>query len=260
MRRTILDMDLITHEGNVIGISLGYDYCAEHEWGIKDIYNTFGCQTKGEIGYESKRNTKVPSSLVFHETKKSVVLIYDGYFDKEEDDPAQYHKSPQLDMRGDVIATAWDSKSFGIRVLKDSSERSQKAAEFLRTLYKAFQKTDGIITLNGSTNLFGGAGLLLLDYTKIPDDAKQRAREADKANREEKELFRRLEEASGIFPLLEKAGKRFLSLSIGSLDNKGNPLWWMNNWDSEDNYGWYTTEELKLWAENKGPVVECRPE
>ena len=43
MRRASQDYMIITDESGeqFLGIALGYDYCAEHEWGIKDIKSRF---------------------------------------------------------------------------------------------------------------------------------------------------------------------------------------------------------------------------
>lgn len=37
MRKASQDNGLIVEDGKLIGIALGYDYCAEHEWGIEEL-------------------------------------------------------------------------------------------------------------------------------------------------------------------------------------------------------------------------------
>ena len=50
--------------------------------------------------------------------------------------------------------------------------------------------------------------------------------------------------------------ERFYSLSIREYDEDGSPLWWLNPAErGKYHAGWYHTEDLKKWAENKGPVI-----
>lgn len=263
MRQTIHDLDVLTDEqGNLVGINLGYEYAAEHEGGIGTLMKHFGFKTE-ELGFDSRRNTLVPSGLVFHETKKSAVLVYDMYFDKDKDNPADYHKSSELHLWNEdkqIMACAWDERSFGIRVLKNSSEESKKMVELLKSLHKALLEKNGVLAVQGRTNPFGGTGLMVLDYTKIPENLLQKSRETDKANRELKAKLKKLEEESGVIPLLQKAGKRWIYLGANRLDDDGNPMWWLNPLDRDAHANWYTTEDLKLWAEDKGPVIEKESE
>jgi len=61
MRKGSLDLAIYKDEnGNLQGVSLGFDFCAEHEWGIKTLRNKLGMDdniigidrylpTKGEL-------------------------------------------------------------------------------------------------------------------------------------------------------------------------------------------------------------------
>ena len=42
MRRAYQDFGFIIEDEQFYGVSLGYDYCAEHEWGIKDMKEDLG--------------------------------------------------------------------------------------------------------------------------------------------------------------------------------------------------------------------------
>ncbi|MBR9702810.1 hypothetical protein GOV10_02130, partial [Candidatus Woesearchaeota archaeon] len=59
---------------------------------------------------------------------------------------------------------------------------------------------------------------------------------------------------SGIHELLEEKGKEYIFLGVKSFDKEDNAEWWLNGYGSV--CGWYNTEDLKLWAEDKGPVIE----
>jgi hypothetical protein len=255
MRRAFSDTDVITDSnGQIIGVNLGYDYCAEHEWGINSLYRSFGMKLEDELGYESRKNTVVPEKL-FHISKKgSAVLIFHPYFSSPKDLEHVIKRELYLSdgPEGKKMVGAWDESSFGLHV-----PLAQR--EIPKMLYDAFQANNGVIMLSGKKNPFANNGLLLLDYAQIPEDIKVQARADDKAGREQQAMFRKMEQESGVFELLKNSGKRFYYLGIRRLDEKGQPSWWLNP-SEQHKYesGWYTTEQLKLWAEDKGPVVEKR--
>ena len=58
---TIPEMD----EDKFVGISLGYDFTAEHEWGIADMKRLFGIPepTKKNMGIACRTITKCPDTL-----------------------------------------------------------------------------------------------------------------------------------------------------------------------------------------------------
>ena len=56
--------------------------------------------------------------------------------------------------------------------------------------------------------------------------------------------------------ILKKAGKDYYAL-VPRWDNeeKTEVKYWLNPRDQENvNYGWFSLEDLKLWAKNKGPI------
>ena len=64
---------------------------------------------------------------------------------------------------------------------------------------------------------------------------------------------------SGIYKALEKSDKRFMALKPKFSMENGKPelIVWLNPYDQEDNeYGWYSLDELFDWADNKGPIIE----
>ena len=63
MRQAFNDYAIIVDDKNdnqFLGIALGYDYCAEHEWGIKGIKRDFGIPepSKKKMGVKSRTITK----------------------------------------------------------------------------------------------------------------------------------------------------------------------------------------------------------
>ncbi|MBN2459757.1 hypothetical protein JXB28_05725 [Candidatus Woesearchaeota archaeon] len=258
MRRSYSDVEIIkSGDGKIIGANLGFDFCAEHEWGIKGLYRDFGMKLEEELGFESRKNTLVPKSLFYIQKQKSSALIYNSYASRPDD--LEHLLKGELDFDylissnpDKAIAAAWDERSFGLHV-------PAKHNEVPKMLYEAFESKNGIIMLSGRRNPFANSGLLLLDYTKIPEENKAQARADDKAGREEQALYRKMEQDSGVFELLKQSGKSFYSLGIRRLDKEGKPMWWLNPCEQQKyESGWYTTEQLKEWAEDKGPVMEKR--
>ena len=253
MRRSFNDTEFIKDDNErIIGVNLGYDFCAEHEQGIKGLYRSFGMKLEDELGFESKRNALVPQGLFYLPKKNSSAILYNPFASSPKD--LEWVLKEELCLRSydgtERIAGAWDEESFGLNV-----PFAQNGVP--KMLYDAFQAKNGVITLSGRNNPFANSGLLLLDYTKIPEEVKAKAREDDKARREEQRKFRQMEKESGVYELLEKSRKRFFALSVQRLDKDGQPLWWLNPYDQQTySWGWYHTEDLKQWAEDKGPVVE----
>ena len=148
------------------------------------------------------------------------------------------------------MAGAWDEKSF-------CANASLQYRDTIRSLYEAFCNKNGVIMLGGGRTPISNSGLLLLDYARIPGQWKADFRENDRQYREERALYRKLEKESGVFELLENKGKGFFFLGVKGVDEKGNPRWWLNPYDQNVyNAGSFTTEELRQWAEDKGPVIK----
>jgi len=67
MRKAFHDYGLLEHEEEFVGVSLGYDYCAEHEWGIKRMKELFAIpeSTKDNLGIKCRTITNCPDRLSF---------------------------------------------------------------------------------------------------------------------------------------------------------------------------------------------------
>lgn len=57
--------------------------------------------------------------------------------------------------------------------------------------------------------------------------------------------------------LSRKAKKEFFYLKIRSIDKNGKPSWWLNPYEQQKyEAGWYSTQDLLDWADNKGKVIK----
>jgi len=281
MRKASCDNGIIIHENKFIGISLGYDYCAEHEGGIKGIKRIVGIpeSSKENIGVKSRSITICPKNLIFKEEidgkekYATLIIAYMGW--NEEIDEGLPHdlinykddikwnikwsKGNPNSEKKDQLITAWDENSFGIAVM------GEKEVSYLKELHKAFQnKNITIARLNfGGINPFSNASLSILIADRLPQIA------LDGFLHSDKELYDRedYEEKIGMKEIIKKYGnkngnKYFLACSPKWIDydnvdarektktelkTEYDIRYWINYSDDDNNFGWYTVEEIRKW-------------
>ena len=283
MRSSYNDFGFVVDEksGELLGISLGYDHCAEHEWGIKELMNSFGLPEDPKIfGVEKRAITKSGEpdlqyfkGIIKDKKRHDILIFSDSYswMDNEKEkeksvrDNAKssvpwYYLNDEKREEEDRIGCAWDQKSFAI--VAQSPENKKRLGE----IYEAFLDKDIILGLNGSSNPFAGEGLTFMIKSRFPQEAATRVYEVDKAQYELKEDFRK----SGIENKIIKAFKKskssyhpFFALSPRRLDKEGMkkhntkyPFWcWLNPSDQQNNNsGMFTVEQLELWIKGEGPI------
>jgi hypothetical protein len=302
MRKASQDNGLIVVEGKFIGIALGYDYCAEHEWGIKELKRMCGIpdSTKKTMGVISRTITKVPS-LVFKEEvvkrnttkvkKGKYAILYTGnrWHTKEENETyvprdlknyiqdltwneKWYSEHPSTRGDKDNIITAWDGGSFGVAVM------GEQEVEWLKELKVAIEEkrlTIAVANLRAK-NPFAGSSLCLMITDRIPQET------LDAMYMGDKEYFDRedYEEKIGMKKIIEKRGNNgynglhyFMACSPKWIDyedkeareeqkkknnTKYDIMYWINYSDDDNNYGWYTVEEIREWLTGKKKLTEIR--
>ena len=174
-----------------IGISLGFDFCAEHEWGYDDLKMNFGIPelTKKTLGIKSRNITKCIENLIFLEqtyNKKKFAILYTGpnwrpkkecvatlphyleNYKKDIERRMEYDKKHPKESQEekDLIITAWDGNSFGIGVMDTEN------VEYLRELYQAFLNkkiTIGYVN-KMPNNPFNHSSLTIMITDKIPQE------------------------------------------------------------------------------------------
>ena len=271
MRSGTQNAELVIEDGEFVGINLGWDFTAEHEWGIKYLVRDFGIRgvsrkkgffTKHDVtGVYARAITKVSEYLVLLEKDDATYLIYQDWFSPKY---ALTDETPKDELDRIVYAygdhklqTAWDSKSFGVRVIGDEL-RNQ-----LKELYAAFQNKDIMIAMGGR-QAFGNAGLNLIIASKLPESFDKELIEADVDGLNMIDAA----EATGIKKRLENAGRRHYALSPswatsikstkdGEIKTKHSVIFWLNPMDQHlYNFGWLTVEDLEDWIEGKGKIVK----
>lgn len=254
MRRTFNDKQFIIENNILLGVCLGYDHCAEHEWGIKGIQRKFGLNGSNDMskfGIEKRIITKIPENLHFtnytsNKNKMSGLLFTNLWGDEK---PSKYLKK-NVEIGGGISA-AWDESSFGIVTDKENSK-------YLEEIYEAIQKKDVTISLKGNWNPFGGSGLCIMIASRLPKEVIQKVYDSDKD-------YYNLQETSkltGIYNKLAEAGKKYFARSPrwkknmnGDFETKYDVVFWLNPQEQhKNNSGWYTVEDLEMWIEGKGPI------
>ncbi|MEK7151487.1 MAG: hypothetical protein AAB784_02110 [Patescibacteria group bacterium] len=288
MRRGRTDKSVITTEitetsdkqksgGQVIGINLGWDFVAEHEWGINAINGEFGVPGKPErrrglrslvqddlIGAEVRTVTTVPSGLKFYANLNGYTyLLFDDYFNwaKEEELTAERLNEMLKVYDDEELATAWCDNAFGIRIKNDILYTGTMVLE---QIYKALVTKDAMIFLGGinneKSNSFGNRGLVIAIRSQMPEAFLNRIKKAD-------DDYLNLREAvtkTGIEEKLRISNKGYYALSprwasefknIRDITTKHPVIFWLNPIEQQDNnYGWFSVEQLTDWIDGKGPI------
>ena len=204
MRRATYDYSILTDEDVFVGISLGADATSEHEWGIKEMRETFGIpeSSKKTMGIKSRTISKCPENLLFKRDKNSAVL-WVAYIDwypenkirkelpdeiknfKDQIKWSQEYRKRRLEKHkeGDYISeekdplvTAWDGSTFGVAVVGETE------ADWLEFLYEQFKKKNiaiAMMNLNPG-NPFSNNSLTLAILDRLPKEVHDMMYAADK--------------------------------------------------------------------------------
>ena len=267
MRKAYNNVSIVRNEeknNELIGVSLGYDFCAEHEWGIKGIKSNFGITSEKKIGIDARSITK--GSVIFKE-KDNLGLIRtgDSWFakyhnlDERSFDECVPHDLKYLDKDKDVY-TAWCEDDFCVIGPVDD----------IREIAKAFEKKNICFATINDMPAFGGTSLCILIKDRVPQKAAETMTYVDT---KERDLFK-YEEKIGIAKLKEKKYKSAYSNdydvnkhkywmalsprwtnyknedpeSLARNNTKFDIMYWVNYGDNET-YGWFTVEQIKEWLE-----------
>jgi hypothetical protein len=269
MRQAYSDIGwLINADGSCAGLSLGYDRCAEHEWGIDGLLAEFGIDLPDlRKGVEDHIMTRIPEAMYFFEyTAKSkdkrrkgypaAMLVVSDRVDPSSispsnpaerfglhffpDHPADKRNRPEWD-----VLCAWGRDDLAVHV------RGQENIERLKQLHAAILAKDVALGTPWAKSFFRG-GISLAIYSRISDEEKQAIATKYAEHNELEEAVR----VSGIREKLEKAGKRFYALSPAWTDEAKTQLCFFLNPCEQNKYqhGWFTLDELDAWTREDGPI------
>jgi hypothetical protein len=267
MRRGF-DNSLVEENGVFYGISLGADFCAEHEWGIKGITRKFGI-VSDKLGVESRTISK--SDIKTYKGKNHMLLITNDWYLEDRDTLVKALPRDLYLESKDELQTAWDEGSFGILV------SGKENIEKLELIEKAFQENNIVITFFApKISVFGRSSLAILIKDKIPQERIDQMYQVDKKHFDLYEYEKQI----GVTKLKEDGlaeyrkdnggktgkGKYFMACSPRWIDyedeenrenlktqynTKYDIRFWVNYAD-DDNYGWYNAEDIIKWLSTPG--------
>lgn len=94
MRKASQNYGIVVIDDMFIGFALGYDYCAEHEWGINDLKRICGIPegNKNNMGVRCRTITKAPNIIFKEETykKNKFAILYTGFKFRSQVDNEKY--------------------------------------------------------------------------------------------------------------------------------------------------------------------------
>jgi len=275
MRRAFHDFGFIEEDGVFFGVTLGFDFTAEHEWGISDMKRVLEIPElkKSNAGIKSRMiGIKHPETVIHYKEDGKYTYLYmrEKYpweKDTEPKIPEYCLKKGEIDWiikdnarrekKQDEILTAWDGKEFGM-LTKGEENRAR-----LKELHDAILKHDAALTfmnLNGK-NPFANACLSLLIASKLPKDTLGAMKEADENSLElsaitkKLNLLERLRKTNKFGEYsLHAASPHFIdSEEKRKLKTKYDVSVWIN---SGSFYGWCTVEEVEELIKDKNLTVE----
>ena len=267
MRTAYMESSFIENGKDYVGVNLGFDFCAEHEFGIKYIEEKFGLQKLNEKTDSLDRRTIkiIPNSLGFFKIhhKNKIYYVLTSYLSK---DNYEINKDGSLKanevcffdfgkrygyqkLEEKDLITAWDEKSFAIMVKAKNKDKLQK-------LYDAFMKKDIVIFFAAQPNPFGNRGLCLAIKSLLPA-------EIISSFKEEDEYMLKLEneiKKANIEKLLKDNNKGYLkkdgysSISYNLEDGKLKIFIYPMN--RKYNSGWFDIEDIYDWIKGTGKIVK----
>lgn len=282
MREGRMNQGWFMEDDRFIGVSLGADHCAEHEWGIERLQRLLGITGKGRAGI-GRRTTQAkaiePGVLTFHEDGNYCALLCRTRYGGEPDYnqltaavaadklpcsprftiPKKRKEKPGLDPEWE-FSGAWRGEGFMLLA-------HSRFVDWVRALHAAALRDDLAVFVGGTSNPFDRGGLILCIVSEVPAKYLKQMRDADL----DRDRLEKAAKKTGIHAVLKTAHKDYIALSPqwfspgGWGGRPGEPpkskhqvMFWLNP-SKQDVHaaGWYTVEELKQWADDKGPVFKA---
>lgn len=234
-----------TKHDKLIGINLGADYVAEHEWGIEDINRMLGIDKESGVGLDRRKVTKdTPFLFWFEKTiaKKKYVgfAMYRFYEGVEEWSPRDGFYSTKDFHAG------WSKDGFYCLTEADY----KKSADYLKEIHDALKNKNACVWLGGG-GVFQNSGLCIGIVDKMPQEIFKGWADSDNDQIALKAEF----DATGIEKILRDAGKDWFYLGP-KRNSEGKMIIWLNPREQDiHDSGYFTVKELKQWAHNTGPVM-----
>lgn len=236
---------LFDDNGQLIALNLGSDYCAEHEWGIKDLRRTFGMDDQS-LGLDKRLAKQTSEDLVWvsASTKGSnnKTVKYEGLWLRSWSGATEPHDV--FFYRESTLWTGWSERDFG------AFSTNENEIAHLKELFDLFQKPNSVAIWLGGGGVFKNAGLVIGVAPRFSEELRTSWLKAD----EEALKLKADAEATGIHARLKAANMRYFACSA-KRQKDGSIKFWLNPEEQhKTNCGLYSVEELDQWIAGKGPI------
>lgn len=264
-------------EGENLLLSFGYDFCAEHEFGIKRLRQVFGISSdEGDLtiqryavttgSAEMVRLVEAPVKTVDYSSGRGKSASHKRLFLLGGNERPYHDQTMEQFVTGygdsypdkDKPQAHWDEGAFLFSAPKGGPDDFT-----IRAVHDALIANDALIYLASSGNPFGGSGLVIVLRSTIP----RKLTDQMEAGFRARKALAEAAEATGIRTRVEEWGRSkshsraFFALSPKWMfENRGGEsrhpvIYWLNPCDQQNNNsGWFTVEELEAWMEGKGPI------
>lgn len=266
MRRATHDTGwLFNPDGQLAGITLGWDFVGEHECNTERIIRAFGVDVpEYPIGLDARRITRLPEGMAIHEyawkgrdkrrkgTPAAVLLSSRPWhadrplLDQIKDNELMFRDESTGTDQSDVVCS-WAYEEFGVHV------RGAGQIARLKELVQAFNNHDICLAPSSGGGFIDRKGVSFVIRSRVDTETLRVIEERDRA-------ALRLEEAvlaTGIRKTLEAAGCKYFALGPKWIDATAEQglEFFLNPYDQKRmNFGWFTVAELEQWAKGTGPV------
>jgi len=264
MRRAFNNVGFVGEDDIIFGVSLGSDFTSEHEWGYGGIKRKFDINDK-KSGIKGRKINKVGTILYAENDEMCVLTSREPWDEKKEYTPEDLLASDISGFMNDNgLETAWNEDDFCV------ASNKKEDFHYLKEMYEAFQKKNiAICFINAQMPAFDNASLSILVVDKLPKTVTDAMAYADKKS----DNLIAYEKKIGITKLKEKnkggykEEKYFMACNPRWIDyddpvvreemkkelgTKYDVRFWVNYSDDDDNYGWYTGEQIIEWLSTPG--------
>ena len=276
---------LTGEDGALLGVSLGYDFCAEHEWGNGRLRSRFGVAYPGEReverlvetgaevprGVESRTITRVSPGLRLIECDDlDLTILWCGYsWSNEDAETIQSHVLRDLGIYVEKIKgrrkknapshrisnartlfAAWSEDDFAL------GGHGAEARSNIKVLFDAFQNLDIAFGVSPKTVPWpSSAGLSFVIASRVDEAVRADTLAGDR----DLEALHEAVLATGVKQAIRASGKGWYALSPRWADKAQSTLeFWLNPCEQNRyNYGWYRVDDLMAWSRNSGPIVKA---
>ena len=200
MRASTLEVDFVFDRNRAFaGISLGFDFAAEHESGIKELKNKFNFPDKPGLQRARTnpfRTYSTPNSFSFTTREK---------LEKYSDDPRLAEVLLTKVVGGEpyqfkiLVLSRWDERDLQVTLVWEEKEVPQT----IETIKKMLEDKD--FTLGSGKSLFGAGSLCLLKFSSIPKEHLRKTAEIQKRQEQARKKF----SSSDGLRALKEAQQRF---------------------------------------------------